>query len=92
MNATIEQSLMSKIRTLSPQQVAAVEDFVEFLAAKTSKRSALDRLLAIAPALEAAGAEPISEDEIAAEIDAARAERRARPAGSTSKGLGADRS
>lgn len=92
MNATIEQNLMSKIRTLSPQQVAEVEDFVEFLAAKTSKRSALDRLLAIAPALEAAGAEPTSEDEIAAEIDAARAERRARPAGSTSKGSGEDRS
>ena len=92
MNGTVEQSLMSKIRTLSPQQVAEVEDFVEFLAAKTRKRSALDRLLAIAPALEAAGAEPISEDEIAAEIDAARAERRARPARSTSKGSGADRS
>jgi|GEM_PF-1686390 len=53
MNATVEQSLMSKIRTLTPQQVAEAEDFVEFLA---SKRSALDRLLAIAPALEAAGA------------------------------------
>jgi hypothetical protein len=52
---TVEQSLMSKIRTLSPQQVAEVEDFVEFLATKARKRSALDRLLAIAPALEAAG-------------------------------------
>jgi hypothetical protein len=92
MNATVEQSLMSKIRTLSPQQVAEVEDFVEFLATKARKRSALDRLLAIAPALEAAGAAPMSEDEIAAEVEAARAERRARQAGSTSKGSGADRS
>lgn len=89
MNATVEQSLMSKIRTLSPQQVAEVEDFVEFLAAKAKKRAALDRLLAIAPALQAAGAEDISEDEIAAEIDAARAERRARQA---AKDSGADRS
>ena len=93
MNATVEQSLMSKIRTLTPQQVAEVEDFVEFLA---SKRSALDRLLAIAPALEAAGAAPMNEDEIAAEIDAARAERRARQAVATSvatsKGSGADSS
>ena len=56
MNATVEQSLMSKIRTLTPQQVAEVEDCVEFLATKGRKRSALDRLLAIAPALEAAGA------------------------------------
>ena len=89
MNATVEQSLMSKIRTLSPQQVAEVEDFVEFLAAKAKKRAALDRLLAIAPALQAAGAEDISEDEIAAEIDAARAERRARQA---AKDSGAHRS
>ncbi|HRE87454.1 MAG: DUF2281 domain-containing protein [Candidatus Accumulibacter phosphatis] len=92
MNATVEQSLMSKIRTLSPQQVAEVEDFVEFLATKVRKRRALDRLLAIAPALEAAGAAPMSEDDIAAEMDAVRAERRVREAGSTSKDSGADRS
>ena len=92
MNATVEQSLMSKIRTLSPQQVAEVEDFVEFLATKAKKRRALERLLAIAPALEAAGAAPMSEDEIATEVDAARAQRRARQTGSTNKGAGADRS
>ncbi len=78
MNATVEQNLISKIRALSPQQVAEVEDFVEFLAAKSRKRAAIDRLLAIAPALETARVEPMSEDEIAAEVKAARAERRAR--------------
>jgi hypothetical protein len=78
MNATIEQTLISKIRTLSPQQVAEVEDFVEFLVAKSSRRAAMDRLLAMAPALEAAGAAPMSEDEIAAEVKAAREKRRAR--------------
>lgn len=82
MNAMIEQTLISKIRTLSSQQVAEVEDFVEFLAAKARKRSAMDRLLAIVPALEAAGVEPMSEEDIAAEVKAARAERRAK-AGST---------
>lgn len=51
MNATVEQTLISKIRTLSPQQVAKVEDFVEFLVAKSSRRAAMDRLLAMAPAL-----------------------------------------
>ena len=91
MNATVEQSLLSKIRTLSSQQVAEVEDFVEFLAAKSKKRAAIDRLLAIAPALEAARAEPMNEDEIAAEVKAARAQRRAREA-PASKGAGADRS
>lgn len=78
MNTMIEQTLISKIRTLSSQQVAEVEDFVEFLAAKAIKRSALDRLLSIAPALEAAGVEPMSEEEIAAEVKAARLERRAK--------------
>lgn len=92
MNAAAEQILVSKIRTLSPQQVSEVEDFVEFLTAKARKRSALDRLLAIAPALQAAGVAPMSEDEIAAEINAARVERRARQPSSISKGSDADRS
>lgn len=48
----------------------------DFLTAKARKRAALDRLLAIAPALEAAGVEPMSDDEINVEIEAARAERR----------------
>jgi hypothetical protein len=79
MNASAEHTLISKIRTLSPQQVAEVEDFVEFLATNARKRSALDRLLAIAPAVEAAGAAPMSEDEIAAEVKAARAECQPQP-------------
>ena len=49
MNASVEQGLISKLRTLSRQQVAEVEDFVEFLAAKSRRRAALDRLLAVAP-------------------------------------------
>lgn len=78
MNATVEQSLITKIQALSPEQVAEVENFVEFLSAKMRRRVALDRLLAIAPALEAAGVEPMSMEEINAEVKAARAERRAR--------------
>jgi hypothetical protein len=94
MNATVEQVLITKIKALSPQQVAEVVDFVEFLAAKSAKRAALDRLLAIAPALEAAGVAPMSEDEIVAEVKAARAERRARlgSSGPAAKDAGADRS
>lgn len=88
MNATTEQRLILKIRTLSPQQVAEVEDFVEFLAGKARKRAALDRLLAMAPALEAAGSTPLSEKEITAEVEAARRERQTRQA----KGSDADRS
>lgn len=77
MNATVEQALLSKLKRLSPEQVAEVEDFVEFITAKSTRRAALDRLLAIAPKLEAAGVEPMTEEEIAAEVKAARAERRA---------------
>lgn len=73
-----EQALFDKLKALPPQQRAEVEDFVDFLTAKARKRAAMDRLLAIAPALEAAGVEPMSDEEINAEIKAARAERRAR--------------
>jgi hypothetical protein len=70
--------LIETLKSLPAQQRAEVEDFVEFLAAKAKKRAAWGRLLAIAPALEAAGVEAMSEEEVAAEIKAARAERRAR--------------
>jgi hypothetical protein len=73
-----EQALFDKLKALPPQQRAEVEDFVDFLTAKARKRAAMDRLLAIAPALETAGVEPMSDEEINAEIKAARAERRAR--------------
>ena len=86
MITTAEQSLISRIRTLSPQEIAEVGDFVEFLATKARKRAALDRLLAIAPALEAAGAEPVGEGEIADEVERTRLQRR------TTKANSADRS
>ena len=74
MDASAEQRLISKISSLTPQQVAQVEDFVEFLAAKARKREALDRLLEIAPALEAAGAAPTSEEELVSELKAGPAQ------------------
>ena len=84
MNAALEQSLISRIGSLSPQQVDEVTDFVDFLADRQAKQAALNRLLAIAPALEAAGAQPMSMDEINVEVKAVRAERRARVAASAS--------
>lgn len=76
--STPPEVLYQKLKALPPQQLAEVEDFMEFLARKEARTAALDRLLAIAPALEAAGVTPMSEDEIDAEIQAARAERRAK--------------
>ncbi|MEX2498734.1 MAG: hypothetical protein WD397_07655 [Wenzhouxiangellaceae bacterium] len=73
-----EQMLFEKLQALPPQQRAEVEDFVDFLATKARKRAALDRLLAIAPALDAAGVEPMTEEEVATEIKTTRADRRAR--------------
>ena len=70
------QALFEKIQALSPDRLCEVEDFVDFLAAKTDRLRALDRLLAIAPALEVAGAPPITEDDVQAEVDAVRAMRR----------------
>jgi hypothetical protein len=78
------QALIEKIQTLPPERLGEVEDFVDFLNAKSRRLAALDRLLAVAPALEAAGAPEVSEEEIQAEVDAARA----RPA----RGKLADRS
>jgi hypothetical protein len=79
------QTLIEKIEALPAERRAEVEDFVEFLSAKARRQAALDRLFAIAPAIEAAGAPPITEEEILAEVEAVRAARR-------SRGSGADRS
>lgn len=79
------RALLEKIQALPPEQLGEVEDFVDFLAAKTRRLAALERLLAIAPAIEAAGVPPMTEEEIQAEVDAVRAARRVR-------GGGADRS
>lgn len=65
------------------QRRAEVADFMDFLACKESLTAGQDRPLAIAPALEAAGVPRMTEEEIAAEIKAARAERRQRTAASS---------
>ena len=46
-----EQVIVEKLRQLPQQQLAEVEDFVDFLVSRAHKSAALDRLLAIAPAL-----------------------------------------
>jgi hypothetical protein len=89
MSTRDDDELIEKLKNLPPQQRAEVEDFVDFLAAKARKRAALDRLLAIAPALQQAGVEPMTQEEILSEIKAARAERRARwPEGAKGPGEG----
>ncbi len=74
MNANPDM-LYKKLQQLPPQRLTEVEDFVDFLARDETRRAALDRLLEIAAALEAAGIPPMSMEEINAEVKAARAER-----------------
>jgi hypothetical protein len=76
MNSIVEQSLLAKLRTLSPEQITEVEDFMDFIAAKRSKQAAWNRLLSIAPALEAAGLPPTTQDQVLADVQAVRAEQR----------------
>jgi hypothetical protein len=75
-----KQTLIDKIQALPAERIAEVEDFVDFIASKGRRLEALDRLLALAPALEAAGAPKLTEEEIDAEVKAARAGRRGRTA------------
>lgn len=70
------QALIDKIQSLPDERIAEIEDFVDFIASKTRRLNAVERLLAIAPALEAAGAPRLTEEEIDAEVKAVRAERR----------------
>lgn len=53
---------------------------IQRLLEEAMRREAGQRLLQVAQRLQAAGVEPMSEDEIVAEVKAARAERRAREA------------
>ena len=75
MNANL-QLLIKKLNQLQPQQLVEVENFVNFLASKSYRLAAWERLLLIAPALEAVGAAPLSMVEINQEIRVARAARR----------------
>lgn len=89
MSATFEPSLLSKIRSLTPEQAAEVESFVDALMEDTCRHSALQRLLSIAPALERAGA-TLSDTELAEELAAARRQRASSPPSVVRKDMGAD--
>jgi hypothetical protein len=65
--------LLEKLQALPPERLGEVEDFIDFLSAKSKRLAALDRLLAIAPLLAADDEPPMTEDEIQAEVDAVRA-------------------
>jgi hypothetical protein len=80
MNAQAEKTLLEKLKSLPPARLAEVEDFVDFLKAREERTrdDASRRLGEAFKKLDALNAPPMTSEEVQAEIDAARAERRAR--------------
>jgi hypothetical protein len=77
MNQRAEQALLDKLKTLSPERLAEVEDFVEFLAAKDRRQQALERLRALRQRLPADEISEPQMQEIVSEVRAYRAQKRA---------------
>jgi Protein of unknown function (DUF2281) len=75
---TIEAQLIERLKKLPPQRVAEVVDFVEFLALREERAAAAQRLTEGLARLDALKLPPVSEDEVEAEVQAARSERHAR--------------
>lgn len=80
MNTRDPQALIEKLKMLPPERVAEVEDFVDFLRAREAENrdSAAERLGQAMAKLAAVDFPPMTEEEVQAEIDAARSERRER--------------
>lgn len=74
------EALIEKLKSLAPEQRAEVEDFVDFLKARRERArdAAAHRLGEAFTKLDALNSQPLTPEEVEAEIDAARAERRAR--------------
>ncbi len=74
------QALIEKLKNLPPERVAEVEDFVDFLRTRDEEErdAAAERLGEAMTRLAAVDFPPMSEEEVQAEIDAARRERRER--------------
>lgn len=73
----IAPTLIQKLQELPPQRLAEVEDFVAFLATLEMRSAAGARLGASLAKLDALHLPELSDDEINAEIEAARKSRAA---------------
>ena len=76
--AAIEPTLIETLQKLPPQRMAEVKDFVEFLAAREERAAAGARLGESLARLDALNLPPLSDEDIAAEIQAARQDRTVR--------------
>ena len=70
--------LLEKLRNLPPQRLSEVEDFVDFLKSRDERaqRAASRRLGEAMARLDALDLPPLTSEEVQAEIEAARKERR----------------
>ena len=76
--ATIQPTPLQKLQALPPRRLAEVEAFVEFLAEREVRVIAAEQLGESLAKLDNLNVPPISDEEIEAEIEAARRERAAR--------------
>ena len=74
----IEAQLIGRLKKLPPSRVAEVVDFVEFLSQREERAAAAQRLTQGLARLDALNLPPISDDQVAAAIQAARQARRSR--------------
>jgi hypothetical protein len=74
----IEAQLIERLKKLPPSRVAEVVDFVEFLAVREERAAAAQRLTQGLARLDALDLPELTEDEVEAEVQAARQERRAK--------------
>ncbi len=72
----LEAQLIERLKKLPPNRVAEVVDFVEFLSQREERAAAAQRLTQGLARLDALNLPPVSEDEVEAEIQAARQVRR----------------
>ena len=72
----IEPRLMERLKVLPPSRLAEVVDFVEFLAAREERTAAAARLGEAMAKVDALNLPPLSDDEIDAQVQAARQARR----------------
>ena len=75
---SIETKLIETLKRLPAARVAEVVDFVEFLAAREERAAAAERLTAALASIDALNLPPMSDDDVAEEVQAARRERRTR--------------
>jgi len=72
----IEVRLIEQLKKLSPTRMAEVLDFVDFLAAREDRAAAAQRLTESLAKLDALKLPAVTDEEVAAEVQAVRQERR----------------